>query len=93
MIDLLAVATEMTTAVHIAPQQVNYSVWILPLLMLLVYVFIIGLIIVGLIRLIKYLGSAKKEQKLMRMELGKLAEEVHLIRKEIKGKNPGESDS
>jgi hypothetical protein len=55
---------------------------------LFVYVFIFGLTIICLIRLIKYLGSAKKEQKLMRMEMGKLAEEVHLIRKEIKGKNP-----
>jgi len=63
------------------------------LVFIVAYAFIIVLIIIGLIRLVKYLGNAKNEQKLMRMELGKLAEEVHLIRKEIKGKTPSEPDS
>jgi hypothetical protein len=52
----------------------------------LVYGGIAALIIVCLIRLAKFLGSVPKEQKLLRMELGKLAEEVHQIRNELKAK-------
>ena len=53
-------------------------------LMFLVYGGFFALVIIGLIRLIKFLGSVPKEQKLLRMELGKLAEEVHQIRNELK---------
>ena len=89
MIDLLATATEMAaTAPKPSPPQVAHSINLVGLLVVTVYVFIFGLIIVGLIRLVKYLGSAKDEQKLIRIELGKLAEEVRLIGEEIKGKNP-----
>ena len=55
------------------------------LLIILVFVPILILLTIGLIRLVRYLGSAGKEQKLMRIEMGKLAEEVHLLRREIKG--------
>ena len=51
---------------------------------LVIFGGVIALIIVGLIRLVKFLGSVPKEQKLLRMELGKLAEEVHQIRNELK---------
>jgi len=54
-------------------------------LVLLVFVFFVCLIIIGLIRLVRFLGSANKEMKLTRMEVGKLAEEVHLLRQELKG--------
>jgi len=50
----------------------------------LFFIYFIALIILGLIRLVKFLGSVPKEQKLLRMELGKLAEEVHQIRNELK---------
>ena len=50
----------------------------------LFFIYFIALIIVGLIRLVKFLGSVPKEQKLLRMELGKLAEEVHQIRNKLK---------
>lgn len=50
-----------------------------------VYAFIVALIIICLIRVSRYLMTAGKEQKLIRMELGKLAEEVHLLRQELKG--------
>jgi hypothetical protein len=53
------------------------------LIILLFWGIPLALLIVGLIRLIKFLGSVPKEQKLLRMELGKLAEEVHQIRKEL----------
>jgi hypothetical protein len=49
------------------------------------------LFVIGLIRLVKFLGSAPKEQKLLRMELGKLAEEVHQIRNELKSDNKQQS--
>ena len=49
------------------------------------YVFVFILIIISLIRVSRYFKNAGKEQKLMRIEMGKLAEEVHLLRREMKG--------
>ncbi len=94
MINILVTAVEVPsesftrplTESYAFPEQTFSSLSIVGLLVILVYFFIIGLVIVGLVRLVKYLGSAKKEQKLIRMELGKLAEEVHLIREDIKRK-------
>ena len=54
------------------------------IIVILVYAFFMCLIIIGLIRLVRFLGSSNKEMKLTRIELGKLAEEVSLIRKELK---------
>jgi hypothetical protein len=48
------------------------------------YGFIFALIIICLLRVSRYFMSAGKEQKLIRMELGKLAEEVHLLRQNLK---------
>ena len=42
--------------------------------------------------MVRYLGTAGKEQKLIRMELGKLAEEVHLIRQELKETKDSEKE-
>jgi len=53
------------------------------IIVIFVFVSIFVLLIIGLIRLVRYLGSVGKEQKLMRMEMGKLAEEVHLFRREL----------
>ncbi len=62
-------------------------VWIaiVPCIMLLVGIGFWGLVIFGIVQLIRFLGSARKEQKLIRMELGKLADEVGQIRQELKG--------
>jgi hypothetical protein len=49
-----------------------------------IYVFIFALIIICLIRVARYFRDAGKEQKLIRMELGKVAEEVHMLRQEMK---------
>ena len=57
---------------------------IFPCIMLLVVICFWGLVIFGLVKLIKYLSTAGKEQKLIRMELGKLADEVQQIRQELK---------
>ena len=54
-------------------------------IMVLVAIAFWGLIIYGLIQLIRFLTSARKEQKLIRMELGKLAYELEQMRKERKG--------
>ncbi|HUT29053.1 MAG TPA: hypothetical protein VMX13_04605 [Sedimentisphaerales bacterium] len=52
---------------------------------LVFWVFIIALVIICLIRASRYFMNAGKEQKLIRMELGKLAEEVHQLRHQLKG--------
>lgn len=61
------------------------QVSIVGILVFLCYGFIVALIIIGLIRLVRFLGGANKEMKLTRMEVGKLAEEVHILRQELKG--------
>jgi len=55
------------------------------LILLAVYAFIFALVIICLVRVARYFRTAGKEQKLIRMELGKVAEEVHLIRQELEG--------
>lgn len=54
------------------------------LVVVAIYAFVLALIIICLIRVSRYFMTAGKEQKLIRMELGKLAEEVHLLWQEIK---------
>ncbi len=61
-----------TSAILIAP------------IILAAYAFIFALVIICLVQVSRYFRTAGKEQKLIRMELGKVAEEVHLIRQEIK---------
>ncbi len=78
ILDILAVAEPPV----VEPQT---RMFIGGLIVILVYSGIITLIIIGLIRLVRFLGSAGKEMKLTRMELGKLAEEVHLLRQELEG--------
>jgi NADH:ubiquinone oxidoreductase subunit 3 (subunit A) len=56
------------------------------LLAILIYLGFMVLVVIGLIRFVKFLGSVPKEQKLLRFELGKLAEEVHKIREELKAR-------
>lgn len=64
--------------------------WLVPVIGA-AYAFIFALVIICLIRVSRYFMTAGKEQKLIRMELGKVAEEVHLLRQELKGGK--ESDS
>ena len=49
----------------------------------LIYAFFIALVISCLVRVSRYFKTAGNEQKLLRMELGKLAEEVKQIRQEL----------
>lgn len=63
------------------------------IIVLVAEAFIFALVIICLIRLSRYFLSAGREQKLIRMELGKVAEEVHLLRQEMKdGKASDSSD-
>jgi len=58
----------------------------IPLLVgLAAYVFIFALIIICLVRASRYFMTAGKEQKLTRIEIGKLAKEVHQLRQQLKG--------
>jgi len=61
--------------------------------MLTVYAFIFALVIICLVRVSRYFRTAGKEQKLIRMELGKVAEEVHLLRQELKGDKDSDSSA
>ena len=61
------------------------SIAIFPLIILGVYVFIFALVIICLIRISRFFRTAEKEQKLIRLELGKVAEEVHLLRQKLEG--------
>jgi hypothetical protein len=54
--------------------------------------FIIALVIMCLIRVSRHFMNAGKEQKLTRMEIGKLAEEVHQLRCELKPSEKGPAD-
>lgn len=42
-----------------------------------------GLIIWGIVWLVRYLKRSREERQRFRLELGKLAEEVHLIRQKL----------
>ncbi len=82
MIDTILAATETV--------ETFTRVSIVGILVFLCYGFIVALVIIGLVRLVKFLGTANKEMKLMRMELSKLAEEVQIIRRKLE--NHTESD-
>ncbi len=59
---------------------------------LLVTVVKWGLIIWGIVWLVRYLKRSREERQRFRLELGKLAEEVRLIRLELEsGKKQGSS--
>lgn len=45
-----------------------------------------GLIIWGIVWLVRYLKRSREERQRIRLEFGKLAEEVHLIRQELEGR-------
>ena len=52
-----------------------------------------GLIIWGIVWLVRYLKRSNEEKQRFRIELGKLAEEVSLIRKELKDGKDSDSSA
>ncbi len=75
------------TAQEIAPGT------LMVLVVFAVYAFIFALVIICLVRVSRYFRTAGKEQKLIRMELGKVAEEVHLLRQELKSDKENNSSA
>ena len=69
----------------IAPPRSPLGPIITTVVALGIYAFLIGLVIICLIRIARFFRTAGKEQQLIRLELGKVAEEVHLLRQELKG--------
>ena len=65
---------------------------VLPLYILAVVAFF-ALIVVGLVRLIKWLKVSCEESTKVRLELGKLAEEISLIRKAQTPEEPTQESS
>ena len=55
--------------------------------------FTFALVVICLNRVSRYFSNAAKERKLIRMELGKLAEEVHLLRQEMKDGKDSDSSA
>ncbi len=62
-------------------------------MLLLVYAFAIVLIIIAVVIFIRFLNSGMREMKLMRMEVGKLAEELRLLRNDLKGNRRSSSST
>jgi hypothetical protein len=71
----------MRGAAHGAPLFIILGV----LVALLVFVVKWGLIIWGIVWLVRYLKRGREERQLLRLELGKLADEVQLLRKGLDG--------
>lgn len=59
------------------------------------YAAIVAFVIFFIYRIAKFFIGGRKEQKLIRMELGKLAEDVHLIRRKLENhtENDEKADS
>ncbi len=64
---------------------------IIVLVALAFYVFLFILAAMCLVDVTRYFSTAGKEQKLTRMELGKIAEEVHLLRQVLKSDKDNDS--
>ncbi len=63
------------------------------LLVLLAKIIKWGLIIWGIVWLVRYLKRSSEERQRLRLELGKMAEEVSLIRKELKDGKSSDSSA
>ena len=84
---MIFLATLAQTVQYTQPKSTYWLLfiqWIVPLIIL---IFFYIPLVVCIWRAAKYFGSAGKEQKLLRIEMGKLAEEVHLLRQEMNTDN------
>jgi len=81
---LLAVLLGQTQQ-YVSPTQPGISLMVLYWLPALIGLAFYVLLAFCIYRAAKYFGSAAKEQKLLRIEMGKLAEEVHLLRQKMNG--------
>jgi hypothetical protein len=80
---MIVLATLLAQTEQYASQRTDYTLiliqWILPLITIAFCI----LLTICIWRAAKYFGSATREQKLLRIEMGKLAEEVQLLRQQI----------
>ena len=53
-----------------------------PCIMIAVGLVFYGFIVYAIIQMLRYFSNSTKERQLLRMELSKLSEEVHLMRKQ-----------
>jgi Na+/melibiose symporter-like transporter len=69
----------------LAQFETRFSLEFVSLLLMIIFIVLPAVLVIScLIRASRYFLKAGKEQKLIRLELGKLAEELQLIRKELK---------
>jgi len=76
----------------LAVSRFRWSIIVMPIVIAL-YGFLIGLVIIGLIRLVRYLGTASQERQRLRLELSKLADEVQRLREDLKKEEKGDNSS
>ena len=69
----------------------NVGVTFIFVFALLVTIVKWALIIWGIVWLVRYLKRSSQERQRFRLELGKLAEQVHLLRQELKPNNNSNS--
>jgi len=84
MIDFAVLLGQVGENASSAPPQPDHGLLITQWLVPLIGLCFLCLFIICIYRAAKFFGSAGREQKLLRIEMGKLAEEVHLMRQEIK---------
>lgn len=65
------------------------SFWSVAPLPLLIFLIVLGIPVLLIILFLRYLSGIKKERQRLRLELGKLADELEQVRKQTKG---GEKD-
>ncbi len=90
---MIVIPTLLAQAEQYASYKTDYGLvsiqWLLPLIPIAFCI----LLAICIWRAAKYFGSAAKEQKLLRIEMGKVAEEVHLLRQQIQSRESSESSS
>lgn len=90
MIDFDGILGQMGGYIPLASHQSVHGLivyqWLIPLIGFAFF----GLLFVCVYRAAKFFEKAGNEQKLLRIEMGKLAEEMHLMRRETKGDKSGE---
>ena len=82
---MIVLATLAQTGQYTQPNSTYWLLFIQWIVLLIILIAFIIPLVICIWRAAKYFGSATIEQKLLRIEMGKLAEEVHLLRKEMKG--------
>lgn len=61
--------------------------WLVILMVFFVFVLFWGLIIVGIVWLVRFLKRSSEERRRLRMELRKLTDEMEQMRQELVGKD------